>query len=82
MKRLSIRTLMVFVVFAAIGLTSLRNANAWWAGITMLQRVLQIGYGRAGKLIDAMEHEGIVGGWTKMGQPRKVRVKDAEKDVA
>jgi hypothetical protein len=43
MKRVSIRSLMVFVVFAAIGLTSLRNANAWWAGITLLLALAALG---------------------------------------
>ena len=43
MKRVSIRSLMVFVAFAAIALTSLRNANAWWAGITLLLALAAVG---------------------------------------
>ena len=39
---------------------------------SLLQRALGLGYGRAGKLIDYMEADGIVGGFVRQGQAREV----------
>ncbi len=42
------------------------------ASISMLQRALRIGYTRAARLIDTMEHDGIVSGPTEGPAPRQV----------
>ena len=41
---------------------------------SLLQRALGLGYGRAGKLIDYMEADGIVGGFVRQGQAREVLI--------
>jgi Co/Zn/Cd efflux system component len=43
MRRSSIRTLMLFVVFSAIGLAALRNANELWATMMILTALLAVG---------------------------------------
>jgi len=42
------------------------------ASTSLLQRKLNIGYGRAARLIDRMEEEGIVGPDRGAGKPREV----------
>ncbi len=42
------------------------------ASISMLQRALRIGYTRAARLIDTMEHNGIISGPTEGPAPRQV----------
>jgi S-DNA-T family DNA segregation ATPase FtsK/SpoIIIE len=51
------------------------------ASTSFLQRKLNIGYGRAARLIDRMEDEGLVGPDRGAGQPREVYA-DAEERVA
>ncbi len=46
------------------------------ASTSLLQRKLNIGYGRAARLIDRMEEEGIVGPDRGAGKPREVLVGD------
>lgn len=43
MRRISIRTLMALTVLAALVLASLRNANAWWGGTTLLLAIAAVG---------------------------------------
>ena len=43
MRRISIRVLMAFVVFAAVGLAALRNADEVWAGMMLLLAMIAIG---------------------------------------
>ncbi|MDE3034021.1 MAG: hypothetical protein KGI56_10185, partial [Acidobacteriota bacterium] len=42
------------------------------ASTSLLQRKLNLGYGRAARLIDRMEEEGIVGPDRGAGKPREV----------
>ena len=42
------------------------------ASTSLLQRKLNIGYGRAARIIDRMEEEGIIGGDRGAGKPREV----------
>jgi S-DNA-T family DNA segregation ATPase FtsK/SpoIIIE len=42
------------------------------ASTSLLQRKLNIGYGRAARMIDRMEDEGIIGGDRGAGKPREV----------
>ena len=42
------------------------------ASTSLLQRKLNIGYGRAARMIDRMEDEGIIGGDRGVGKPREV----------
>jgi len=42
------------------------------ASTSLLQRKLNIGYGRAARLIDRMEEEGLVGPDRGAGKPREV----------
>lgn len=51
MRPYSIRTLMVFVVAAAVGLTALRNANAWWAGAMLLIAIAAVGIAITGAVM-------------------------------
>ena len=44
------------------------------ASTSLLQRKLNIGYGRAARIIDRMEEEGIIGGDRGAGKPREVLV--------
>jgi len=44
------------------------------ASTSLLQRKLNIGYGRAARIIDRMEDEGIIGGDRGAGKPREVLV--------
>ena len=44
------------------------------ASTSLLQRKLNIGYGRAARMIDRMEEEGIIGGDRGVGKPREVLV--------
>jgi S-DNA-T family DNA segregation ATPase FtsK/SpoIIIE len=44
------------------------------ASTSLLQRKLNLGYGRAARLIDRMEAEGIVGPDRGAGKPREVLV--------
>jgi S-DNA-T family DNA segregation ATPase FtsK/SpoIIIE len=44
------------------------------ASTSLLQRKLNIGYGRAARMIDRMEDEGIIGGDRGVGKPREVLV--------
>ena len=46
------------------------------ASTSLLQRKLNIGYGRAARLIDRMEDEGIVGPDRGAGKPREVLVSE------
>ncbi len=48
------------------------------ASTSLLQRKLNLGYGRAARLIDRMEEEGIVGPDRGAGKPREVLVEAAE----
>ncbi len=43
MRRFSIRTLMAFIVLAAVGLAALRNANEDWAGMMLLTALSAVG---------------------------------------
>ncbi len=47
------------------------------ASTSLLQRKLNLGYGRAARLIDRMEDEGIVGPDRGAGKPREVLVEEA-----
>jgi S-DNA-T family DNA segregation ATPase FtsK/SpoIIIE len=42
------------------------------ASTSLLQRKLNIGYGRAARIIDRMEEEGLIGGDRGAGKPREV----------
>jgi S-DNA-T family DNA segregation ATPase FtsK/SpoIIIE len=44
------------------------------ASTSLLQRKLNIGYGRAARMIDRMEEEGVIGGDRGVGKPREVLV--------
>jgi S-DNA-T family DNA segregation ATPase FtsK/SpoIIIE len=44
------------------------------ASTSLLQRKLNLGYGRAARLIDRMEEEGIIGPDRGAGKPREVLV--------
>lgn len=44
------------------------------ASTSLLQRKLNIGYGRAARIIDRMEEEGLIGGDRGAGKPREVLV--------
>ncbi len=44
------------------------------ASTSLLQRKLNIGYGRAARIIDRMEAEGIIGPDRGAGKPREVLV--------
>lgn len=44
------------------------------ASTSLLQRKLNIGYGRAARMIDRMEEEGIIGADRGAGKPREVLV--------
>ena len=44
MRRFTIRILMAVIVFTAIGLAALRNANDWWMGMMLLVALLSCGY--------------------------------------
>ncbi len=43
MRRISIRTLMAFVLVSAVGLAALRNANELWAGMMLLVAMAALG---------------------------------------
>jgi hypothetical protein len=43
MRRISIRTLMAFVLVSAVGLAALRNANELWAGMMILVALAGLG---------------------------------------
>ena len=43
MRRFSVRTLMVFVIIFAIGLTALRNGNDVWAGAMLFVALAAVG---------------------------------------
>jgi len=51
MRRFSIRSLMAFIVVAAIGLAALRNANDLWAGTLLLLALAAIGIAMMGAVI-------------------------------
>lgn len=40
--------------------------------ISMLQRVFEIGYNRAARMMEAMASDGVVGGYRGKGEPRDV----------
>jgi S-DNA-T family DNA segregation ATPase FtsK/SpoIIIE len=44
------------------------------ASTSLLQRKLNLGYGRAARIIDRMEDEGIIGPDRGAGKPREVLV--------
>jgi S-DNA-T family DNA segregation ATPase FtsK/SpoIIIE len=48
------------------------------ASISMLQRRLRVGYNRAARMIERMEHEGIVGPSDGSGKPREVLISKLE----
>ncbi len=43
MRRLSLRTLMAFILVAAVGLAALRNANDLWAGMMLMLALTSVG---------------------------------------
>jgi hypothetical protein len=43
MRRISIRTLMAFILVSAVGLAALRNANELWAGMMLLLALASVG---------------------------------------
>jgi hypothetical protein len=43
MRRFSLRTLMAFILVAAVGLAALRNANDRWAGVMLLTALASVG---------------------------------------
>lgn len=51
MRRLSIRTLMAFVLIFAVGLAALRNANDLWAGVMLLFALAVVGVAVIGGVI-------------------------------
>ncbi len=51
MRRISIRSLMVFVVVSAVGLAALRNANELWAGTMPLVALAAMGAALLGAVI-------------------------------
>jgi hypothetical protein len=51
MRRLSIRSLMAFIVAAAVGLAALRNANELWAGMLLLVALAAVGFALMGAAI-------------------------------
>jgi hypothetical protein len=51
MRRLSIRSLMSFVVVSAVGLAALRNASDLWAGMMLLAALAALGAATLGSLI-------------------------------
>jgi hypothetical protein len=51
MRRISIRTLMAFVLVSAIGLAALRNANEIWAGTMLLLALAAVGVAVMGAVI-------------------------------
>jgi hypothetical protein len=51
MRRFSIRSLMAFIIVAAIGLAALRNANDLWAGTLLLLALAAIGIAMMGAVI-------------------------------
>jgi hypothetical protein len=51
MRRPSIRSLMAFIVAAAVSLTALRNANEPWAGMLLLVALAAVGFALIGAAI-------------------------------
>jgi hypothetical protein len=50
MPRVSIRTLMAFIIVAGVGLAALRNANEFWAGMMLLLALATVGIAVLGGL--------------------------------
>jgi MFS family permease len=48
MRRISIRTLMAFVLVSAVGLAALRNANELWSGMMLLTALVAVGVAALG----------------------------------
>jgi hypothetical protein len=59
MRRISIRTSMAVVVFAAVGLAALRNASELWAGVMVLIALSAVG----GAVLGAINLRGIERAW-------------------
>jgi len=51
------------------------------ASISLIQRRFRIGYNRAARIIEQMEHDGILGPADTAGKPRKVLVKPYAKEM-
>jgi hypothetical protein len=51
MRRLSIRSLMAFIVAAAVSLAALRNANELWAGMLLIVALAAVGFALMGAAI-------------------------------
>ena len=51
------------------------------ASISLIQRRFRIGYNRAARIIEQMEHDGILGPADTAGKPRKVLVKSYAKEM-
>ena len=51
MRRISIRTLMAFILVSAVGLAALRNANAWWGGTMLLLAMAAVGVAMTGAVL-------------------------------
>jgi hypothetical protein len=51
MRRLSIRSLMSFIVVSAVGLAALRNANELWAGMLLLVALAAVGFASMGAAV-------------------------------
>ncbi|MEN6472917.1 MAG: DNA translocase FtsK 4TM domain-containing protein [Syntrophaceae bacterium] len=55
--------------------------NKGTASISLIQRRFRIGYNRAARIIEQMEHDGILGPADTAGKPRKVLVKSYAKEM-